>query len=572
MTLSTTLTRTPSPFFSSFLLCSKSLFSVPRKLPALLDAGHSLSAAYQARLKQSSSVTAPSSNHLSALECVYSCYLVTVSHLICQSSIVAGSRKSAQVLTTRQIITEFAGSSSGYHSNSQSVVSSRSHSVCTVASEVDIDNGCNNSHNFSINCNNNGNSYNSNNDHDNDNHINYSNDSNSSNNSNSNSNSNSSSGKQESGGSSSTLNINMEFHVKSGLENYQIETRNSRLRSTFHEYQTSKTDTDTKSSDEMFEEDLEEKSDDSVELYGELVDDSVNLVSVSVERYERDVRTCEVRKEEEKCRDNNDSIDGKGRNGEEEEEEGGRGRGGGRGGGGNGRGKREERSDGGERGAEVFFTLDSMSRNSNDQKLQNNQSHSGNKNDEKEENSSRLYDDHSRSFLLNNGHSSRNDISIGMDREEEKYEGDRNNDDDHNNNNDDDDDISDNNNCNNNGIDKSNDNNHNYDHNNNYNNGNFQNNDNDNNHNGDKNCNGRKERRRGRRKLPAQGSPLDISKINRHTAPHLGIGTGGGLRSGSCPGSGPGSGLEIRNRMGSISNENELSNLAAAKLGLKVRV
>ena len=108
----------------------------------MLDAGQSIAAMYQARLKQSSSSsTAPAPGfHLTALECTYSCYLVTVSHFVCNSTRITGTRKTTQALTTQQIIEEYAGASAGTHSTCHSVASScstRSQSASTTASEGD---------------------------------------------------------------------------------------------------------------------------------------------------------------------------------------------------------------------------------------------------------------------------------------------------------------------------------------------------------------------------------------------------------------------------------------------------
>ena len=137
-----------------FLFCatnsvffSESLFSAPRKLPAMLDAGQSLAAMYQARLKHSStSATSSSSNgpQLNAVECVYSCYLVTVSHFICNGSRTTGMRKTTQALTTQQIIEDYAGASNALHTTSHSLASpnsTRSRSASTVFSESEDGNG-----------------------------------------------------------------------------------------------------------------------------------------------------------------------------------------------------------------------------------------------------------------------------------------------------------------------------------------------------------------------------------------------------------------------------------------------
>ena len=128
---------------------SESLFSAPRKLPAMLDAGQSLAAMYQARLKHSSSSTTSSSSgpQLNALECVYSCYLVTVSHFICNGSRTTGMRKTTQALTTQQIIEDYAGASNALHTTSHSLASpnsTRSRSASTVFSESEDGTGNNN--------------------------------------------------------------------------------------------------------------------------------------------------------------------------------------------------------------------------------------------------------------------------------------------------------------------------------------------------------------------------------------------------------------------------------------------
>ena len=116
----------------SFISCD--LFSAPRKLPALLDAGRSLAAMYQARLKLSTAALAPACGpQLTALECIYSCYLVTVSHFVCNSTRVISTRKATQATTTQQIIEEYTGAA-GLFSATHSVTS-RSRSVSTAASE-----------------------------------------------------------------------------------------------------------------------------------------------------------------------------------------------------------------------------------------------------------------------------------------------------------------------------------------------------------------------------------------------------------------------------------------------------
>ena len=78
-----------------------------------------------------------------------------------------------------------------------------------------------------------------------------------------------------------------------------------------------------------------------------------------------------------------------------------------------------------------------------------------------------------------------------------------------------------------------------------------------------------------RREITIIGSPLDISKINKHSTINRGIGSGTGIGSGIrlVPGSGSGSGVGsvVRNRMGSICNENDINISAAAILGLKVK-
>ena len=124
---------------------SERLYSAPRKLPAMLDAGQSLAAMYQARLKHISSSSASVSINgpqLTALECVYSCYLVTVSHFICNASRTNGMRKTTQALTTQQIIEDYAGASNSLHTTSHSLASpnsTRSRSASTVFSEVEVD-------------------------------------------------------------------------------------------------------------------------------------------------------------------------------------------------------------------------------------------------------------------------------------------------------------------------------------------------------------------------------------------------------------------------------------------------
>ena len=111
----------------------------------MLDAGQSLSAMYQARLKHiSSSSTSSSINglQLNALECVYSCYLVTVSHFICNASRSTGMRKTTQALTTQQIIEDYAGASNSLHTTSHSLASpnsARSRSTSTVQSDVEVE-------------------------------------------------------------------------------------------------------------------------------------------------------------------------------------------------------------------------------------------------------------------------------------------------------------------------------------------------------------------------------------------------------------------------------------------------
>jgi hypothetical protein len=112
----------------------------------MLDAGQSLAAMYQARLKHSSSSTTSSSSgpQLNALECVYSCYLVTVSHFICNGSRTTGMRKTTQALTTQQIIEDYAGASNALHTTSHSLASpnsTRSRSASTVFSESEDGNG-----------------------------------------------------------------------------------------------------------------------------------------------------------------------------------------------------------------------------------------------------------------------------------------------------------------------------------------------------------------------------------------------------------------------------------------------
>jgi hypothetical protein len=131
---------------------SESLFSAPRKLPAMLDAGQSLAAMYQARLKHSASSTTSSSSglQLNALECVYSCYLVTVSHFICNGSRTTGMRRTTQALTTQQIIEDYAGASNALHTTSHSLASpnsTRSRSASTVFSESEDGNGNGNGNN-----------------------------------------------------------------------------------------------------------------------------------------------------------------------------------------------------------------------------------------------------------------------------------------------------------------------------------------------------------------------------------------------------------------------------------------
>ena len=127
---------------------SERLYSAPRKLPAMLDAGQSLAAMYQARLKHNSSLSTSASvtingPQLTALECVYSCYLVTVSHFICNAaSRTNGMRKTTQALTTQQIIEDYAGASNSLHTTSHSLASpnsTRSRSASTVFSEVEVD-------------------------------------------------------------------------------------------------------------------------------------------------------------------------------------------------------------------------------------------------------------------------------------------------------------------------------------------------------------------------------------------------------------------------------------------------
>ena len=114
----------------------------------MLDAGQSLAAMYQARLKHNSSLSTSASvtingPQLTALECVYSCYLVTVSHFICNAaSRTNGMRKTTQALTTQQIIEDYAGASNSLHTTSHSLASpnsTRSRSASTVFSEVDVD-------------------------------------------------------------------------------------------------------------------------------------------------------------------------------------------------------------------------------------------------------------------------------------------------------------------------------------------------------------------------------------------------------------------------------------------------
>jgi hypothetical protein len=119
----------------------------------MLDAGQSLAAMYQARLKHSSSSTTSSSSgpQLNALECVYSCYLVTVSHFICNGSRTTGMRKTTQALTTQQIIEDYAGASNALHTTSHSLASpnsARSRSASTVFSESEDGNGNGNGKQF----------------------------------------------------------------------------------------------------------------------------------------------------------------------------------------------------------------------------------------------------------------------------------------------------------------------------------------------------------------------------------------------------------------------------------------
>lgn len=105
----------------------ESLYSAPRKLPAQLDAGQSLTSCYQLRLKRNNKQ--PPTNgaqnqndhdgsHLSALGCAYSCYLVTIALLMCHSVSKGAFTRRHAGPTTQRIIEEFSVNASSNHGGS----------------------------------------------------------------------------------------------------------------------------------------------------------------------------------------------------------------------------------------------------------------------------------------------------------------------------------------------------------------------------------------------------------------------------------------------------------------------
>ena len=95
--------------------------------------GQSLSSSYQLRLKRNNKQLPANTNlpqhdhdgsHLSALGCAYSCYLVTISHLLCQSLSKGPSSRRRAAPTTQRIIEEYTHSlNQSHHSyNSTSVL------------------------------------------------------------------------------------------------------------------------------------------------------------------------------------------------------------------------------------------------------------------------------------------------------------------------------------------------------------------------------------------------------------------------------------------------------------------
>ena len=101
-------TNTPSGHFEydKFPQLDPNLFSAPRQMSVSLDAGQTMANANQARLKRIQPQAQPTPP-LSAVACVYSCYIVSISHVICSAHVRSTPAKKAG-RSTSQIIGEFA--------------------------------------------------------------------------------------------------------------------------------------------------------------------------------------------------------------------------------------------------------------------------------------------------------------------------------------------------------------------------------------------------------------------------------------------------------------------------------
>ena len=105
---------------------------IPSPTPSPVHTGQSLSSCYQLRLKRNNKQLPPNANlpqhdhdgsHLSALGCAYSCYLVTTSHLLCQSLSKGPASRRRAAPTTQRIIEEYTHSlNQSHHSHSSTSV------------------------------------------------------------------------------------------------------------------------------------------------------------------------------------------------------------------------------------------------------------------------------------------------------------------------------------------------------------------------------------------------------------------------------------------------------------------